>query len=151
MKEVGHRIDKDASWLTPCERQFQPLRPQLQVETLFVWVTRYASKALREGNLKPGQMTDVTPNENGFIGPAEPPEGASTFGDPTQAPLAGHYHRLRAATMLPEGLGIKADGIDIAGGTRQPTHHTIYPTRAMLPAEFDQLFQSLPWEYGGRL
>ncbi len=102
-------------------------------------------------NLKPGQMTDVTPNENGFIGPAEPPEGASTFGDPAQAPLAGHYHRLRAGTMLSEGLGIKADGIDIAGGTRQPTHHTIYPTRAMLPAEFDQLFQSLPWEYGGRL
>ena len=55
-------------------------------------------------NLKSGQTTDVTLNENGLIGPAEPPEGASTFGDPAQAPMAGHYHRLRGGAILEDFL-----------------------------------------------
>lgn len=78
--------------------------------------------------------------------------GASAFGDVNQAPLAGHYHTLPAGTPLPNGLGLIADGSDIYQSSRRgPTHHTIYPTRDMSFDEFSRLYQSLPWQYGGKI
>ena len=32
-----------------------------------------------------------------------------------------------------------------------PGHSTVYPTRDMTPDEFNDLFNSLPWEYGGKI
>ena len=76
-------------------------------------------------------------------------EGASTFGDPNQAFLSGHYHRIPKVVQMPEGLGVTADGVDV-GGRHAPTHHTIHPTRTMPFVEFVGKFQSLPWEYAGK-
>jgi hypothetical protein len=92
---------------------------------------------------------DIDVKENGLVGPQTPPAGASTFGDPSQAPLTGHYHKLPKDTTLPEGLSIVPDGIDVGGPHRQ-THHTIYPNREMPFDEFSQKYRSLPWEYGGK-
>jgi hypothetical protein len=71
------------------------------------------------------------------------------FGDPTQAPHCGHYHTLPAGTELPEGLSVVADGADV-GGSHAPTHHMLSPAREMTPAEFIDLFNALPWQYGGK-
>ncbi len=97
-------------------------------------------------NLKPGQTPDLVPNEQGMVGPTEPPTGASTFGDPNKADLTGHYHKLPAGTELPEGVGVNPDGTDV-GGTQPETHHTMHPTTEMTPAEFVQKHGGLPWEY----
>ncbi len=66
---------------------------------------------------------------NGLLVPQGPedPHGASAKGDPMSSPLSGHYHTLPAGTQLPPGLGIVGDGQDV-GGSRAPTHHTIYPS-----------------------
>lgn len=74
----------------------------------------------------------------------------TTFGDPDQANLTGHYYRLPEGTQLPQGLAIKADGIDVESGTFPPTHHTIYPTEEMAPDRFIRLLGALPWEYRGK-
>jgi len=79
------------------------------------------------------------------------PAGASTFGDPQQAPLAGHYHRLPQGTLLPADLGVVADGIDVhVNSPHPPTHHTIYPANQVLLAQFIAQFLALPWQYAGR-
>jgi RHS repeat-associated protein len=78
------------------------------------------------------------------------PRGASTFGDPHQAPLKGQYHRIPEGTELPRGLDVKADGIDV-GGPQPPTHHSIYPTESMSPEEFTDKFKGLPWEHAGKI
>lgn len=80
----------------------------------------------------------------------KPPQGASLFGDPADAPLDGHFHRLPAGTVLPQELGIVADGSDTEGGIYELTHHTIYPKDAISPLDFVRLFEALPWEYAGR-
>jgi RHS repeat-associated protein len=100
-------------------------------------------------NLKPGQTPDMVPDANGMVGPTEPPTGASTFADPNQAPVGGHYHTIPAGTELPEGLGVNPDGSDV-GGSQPPTHNTIYPTQEMTPEEFVDKYQALPWQYGGK-
>jgi hypothetical protein len=99
-------------------------------------------------NLKPGQKPDIVPNDTGLVGPGTP-GGASTFGDLAQSAAAGHYHVLPAGTELPEGLQVTADGADV-GGERAPTHHTLSPTRDMTPQEFEDLYNGLPWRYGGK-
>jgi hypothetical protein len=99
-------------------------------------------------NLEPGQKADIIPNEAGLLGPGTP-GGASAFGDPSQAPIAGHYHVLPAGTELPEGLQVVADGADV-GGPHSPTHHTVRPSRDMTPLEFLELYNGLPWQYGGK-
>jgi RHS repeat-associated protein len=87
-----------------------------------------------------------------FVAQAPPlPRGASTFGDPQQAPLSGQYHRLPAGTELPDGFAVVADGSDVVPNSpHPPTHHTIYPTRDMPPDEFQQGFRDLPWEHAGK-
>jgi len=47
--------------------------------------------------------------------------------------------------LIPEGLSIVPDGIDVGGPHRQ-THHTIYPNREMPFDEFSQKLSALPWE-----
>ncbi len=99
-------------------------------------------------------IEDIQPED--MVGPYTPrtpqdlSHGASTFTDPTQAPLTGHYHRLPEGTPLPEGLGVHADGADVGGRMREG-HRTIHPTAAMSYERFQRLFSELPWEYGGKL
>jgi hypothetical protein len=79
------------------------------------------------------------------------PQGASLFADPGRAPLNGHCYRIDAGTLLPEGLGVVADGRDVVAlSPHDPTHHTLYPTRRMPFEEFVRLYLELPWEYAGR-
>jgi len=93
-----------------------------------------------------GKDIDV---KNDLVDTQTPPAGVSTFGDPNEAPLTGHYHKLPEQTTLPEGLSIIADGMDV-GGSHLPTHHTIYPNREMPFDEFILKLNDLPWEYGGK-
>jgi hypothetical protein len=86
-----------------------------------------------------------------MVGPEEPPlpAGASTFGDPYQTTLTGHFHRLPKGSHLPSGCGVIADGPENHPESEHPpTHHTIYPTRRMSKDEFNGLFLGLPWVYG---
>jgi len=88
-----------------------------------------------------------------MVGPENPPfpNGASTFADPQQAPLTGHYHRLPQGTLLPNGIDVVADGSDVnANSPHPPTHHTIYPAAAVQMAQFIQLYLGLPWQYVGK-
>lgn len=87
------------------------------------------------------------------VGPESPPlpKGASTYGDVNQAPLTGDYHFLPTGTKLPNGLGVVADGVDVLPNSpHPPTHNTLFPTTSMAFEEFDELFQGLPWEHGGK-
>ena len=79
------------------------------------------------------------------------PKGVSNVFDPNTAPLNGHYHKLPFDTILPRGLGIIEDGIDVVPDSPHgPGHVTIYPTEEMTVGEFNELYKSLPWEYGGK-
>lgn len=77
------------------------------------------------------------------------PVGASTFADPAQAPLSGHYHTIPEGTPMPPGMAVLRDGTDV-GGLQPPTHATIYATERMAPETFIDRFLGLPWEYGGK-
>ena len=106
-----------------------------------------------QGPRPPRVGQDLEPDEAGFIPPGEPPEppGASTFGDPDQAPLTGIYWKLPAGTPLPVGLLVIADGSDVLEGSQQPpTHHTIFASEAMPAQRFVDLYAALPWERAGR-
>ena len=79
------------------------------------------------------------------------PKGASNVLNVNDAPLNGHYHILPAGTQMPDGLDIVADGIDVVPNSPHGVgHHTIFPTREMTVNEFNELFKSLPWQYGGK-
>src|SRR5207245_2330220 len=47
--DVAHRVDEDEPALAPGQRQEQTVVPEVQIETLFIWVTRDAAKPLGEG------------------------------------------------------------------------------------------------------
>jgi hypothetical protein len=65
--------------------------------------------------------------------------------------LSGHYHRLPAATPLPQGLGVIADGADVdPTSLHQTAHHTLYPTVRIHVDDFIRLFMGLPWQYAGK-
>jgi hypothetical protein len=96
---------------------------------------------------------DIFPDASGMVGPEDPvrPYGASTTGDLSKTRLRGNYHRLPAGTALPVGLGLIADGRDVISISRHgPAHFTIYPAVAMSLAKFVELYESLPWQHGGR-
>jgi RHS repeat-associated protein len=100
---------------------------------------------------RPGK--DVFPDDFGNIGPEYPPfpQGASTFADPSKAPLTGPYYGLPAGTMLPDGMSVIPDGVDINPlSPNLETHHTLYPSTEMPYNEFVRLFQNLPWNYVGK-
>ena len=104
---------------------------------------------------KVGNRGDIHVDENGMVKSQTGetfPEGASTNVNPENAGLGGPYHTIPENTKMPEGLGIMRDGSDvIPGSPHGPGHATIYPTRDMPMTEFQSLFQSLPWEYGGKI
>ena len=81
------------------------------------------------------------------------PEGASVIMDTELEKidyLSGHHYSIPEGTPMPDGLGIKRDGVDvITGSPRARGHATIYPTRDMSIDEFKELFDSLPWKYVG--
>ncbi len=92
-------------------------------------------------------------NFDSIVGPETGPlpKGASNVLDVNSAPLSGHYHMLPAGTQMPDGLDIIADGIDVMPNSPHGVgHHTIFPTRAMTVNEFNDLYKSLPWQYGGK-
>ncbi len=105
---------------------------------------------------RPPRPSDVPSMMDGVI-PAQPlvgkrlPDGASTFTDPTLAPIRGQYHRLPMGTDLTDGLAVMRDGSDVLKeSTHRPGHATIYPTREMSLEELQARFSQLPWEYAGR-
>jgi hypothetical protein len=105
------------------------------------------------GPRPPRPVEDFVAEPGSLVGPESPPlpRGASTFGDVTQAPLKGHYHKLPAGTELPPGMGVVADGPSVVPNSpHQPTHHTIYPTVPMTVEDFTEKFLNLPWQYGGK-
>lgn len=107
----------------------------------------------RSGPRPPRQGIDYVPDATGMIGPEQPPfpAGASLFADAQQAPLRGHYHRLAAGTVIPPGLEVVADGIDIHSNSIHPaTHYTLFPVTKMAPQQFVSAFLSLPWHHSGR-
>lgn len=93
-------------------------------------------------------------NEESMVGPERPPfpKGASTFSTVDGVDLTGHYHKLQGGTVLPEGLGVIADGRDVHEDEPRAHgagHHTIFPAVRMQFGEFNRLFTTLPWEYQG--
>jgi hypothetical protein len=77
----------------------QPPTPSATPMDLYAFGNRQQPRAPR-----PSDFGVNGPNE--LVGPESPPtpHGASTIGDPHQAPLTGHYHCLPAGTPLPDGL-----------------------------------------------
>ena len=113
---------------------------------LYAFGSRASPRAPRPG-------IDLVPNAAGMVGPEVPPfpQGASTFADPLQAPLRGHYHRLPPGTVLPGGLAVVADGVDVHVHSLHPaTHHTVYAAAPMAMAQFLDLLLALPWQYVGK-
>ena len=107
----------------------------------------------RDEPRRPRTPQDIVTDEEGYVGPERGPmpDGLSLFGDPDQAPIRGHFHRLPAGTLLPTGIGLIADGADIdPDSPRSPTHHTLYPTTRMTFESFVELVMGLPWEYWGK-
>ena len=107
----------------------------------------------RAGPRPPRLSVDLFSDSAGMVGPENPvrPYGASAVADLATARVRGHYHRLPAGTVLPDGLGVVADGSDVLTPARHgPSHHTFYPAVAMPFVRFVELFMNLPWQYGGR-
>ncbi|WP_230320775.1 RHS repeat-associated core domain-containing protein, partial [Erwinia sorbitola] len=101
---------------------------------------------------RPGKDIDV--DANGMVKSQADellPQGASTTLGPNKSPLSGHYHTIPEGSTLPDGLGIKLDGKDVIPSSPHAAGHaTIYPTRDMPMTEFQELFYSISWEYGGK-
>lgn len=115
-------------------------------------VDLYAFGSRREPRL-PRYGIAISINAAGECGPESPPKpaGASLFANPMAALLHGHYHRLPKGTVLPSDLAVIADGCDVdPSSTHDATHHTVFPTTAMLGTAFSALFRQLPWHYVGR-
>lgn len=107
----------------------------------------------RVGPRPPRQGIDFFPDAAGWIGPESPPfpSGASLFGDPQQAPLTGHYHRLLKGTLIPPFVNIVADGLDVYANSPHPaTHFTMFPYQRLLAGQFVTAYLALPWHYAGR-
>jgi hypothetical protein len=118
-------------------RPAEPKKSVSEVKQVAVPATLYAF-GNRQRPCLPRPGKDIAVESDG-VKPTQPPTGASTFGNIEYAPLTGHYHKLDKDTLLPEGLDVVADGRDV-GGSHSATHHTIYPSREMLFAEFVEKF-----------
>lgn len=108
----------------------------------------------RQGPRAPRSGSDVHPDSDSQLPSSEPPypDGASIFADPERCPLTGNYWRLAAATELPRGLLVLADGLDVdPRSERGPTHHTIYPAEPMSFTRFKELLLvCLQWHWAGK-
>lgn len=92
-------------------------------------------------------------SEEEFVGPGRLPfpDGASSFSSVENVSLTGYYYKLSQGTMLPEELGVVADGRDVNGKSKHAEgHHTIYPAKQMPFREFATGFSGLGWTYGGK-
>jgi uncharacterized protein RhaS with RHS repeats len=98
---------------------------------------------------------DIIPDSNGVIksqAGLDNPLGKSSFDTPEN--MANilkdtNVHEIKSAN-LPEGLGIKADGVDV-GGTRAKGHHTIFPTRDMTFDEFNSKLSQIETKKIGKI
>ncbi|MBI0431963.1 hypothetical protein [Pectobacterium parmentieri] len=104
---------------------------------------------------RPGKDIDIDVDANGMVKSQADellPQGTSTTLDPNKSPLSGHYHTIPERSKLPDGLGIKVDGKDVIPDSPHAAGHaTIYPTRDMSMTEFQNLFDSIHWQYGGKI
>jgi hypothetical protein len=81
------------------------------------------------------------------------PNGFSTNSSMAGVPRGGFntdMWRLPAGTELPEGMGVIQDGSEM-GGPSPEGHVTFYPTQAMEPTAFRQMFRGLGWVRVGPL
>ena len=118
---------------------------------MYAFGNKTSPRAPRPGdvNLSDPNPTQIIPGQRPSA--TELPHGASTFGNPAEAPLTGHYWKLPEGTDLPAGMGVMADGSDIINGSpMRPTHHTLYNTEDMTFDDFIQNFLNLAWEYVGK-
>jgi RHS repeat-associated protein len=154
--EVGRFISQDPIGLDGGENLYaytpnstQWMDPLGRCATTDTGIHAFGSKAgpkgIRPRDLEP--IDGVLPSQLG----KGRPQGKSVTRTPNESGLEGHYHSLREGTELPKGLGIVHDGVDMPGGYMSPGHSTVFPTRDMPASVFDQLFQSLPWNYGGKI
>jgi len=118
----------------------------LGLQRLCAFGNRGGPKGIREKDLAPNKQ-GLLPSQEGM----KRPQGKSVTRTPKESGLQGHYHILPEEVKMPDGLGIKHDGRDMPGGYMSPGHSTIYPTKDMTVDEFNDLFNSLPWEYGGKI
>ena len=145
--------------------------PEGHKKRCFVEATKKAAKKLKGGSksgtttaiysfgnksaprgARPKQDFDVE-NFDSIVGPeiGPLPKGASNVLDINSAPLNGHYHMLPSGTQMPDGLDVIADGIDVIPDSPHGVgHYTIFPTKEMTVNEFNELYKSLPWQYGGK-
>lgn len=55
---------------------------------------------------------------------------------------------LPSGTQMPDGLDVIADGIDVIPDSPHGVgHYTIFSTKEMT---VNELYKSLPWQYGGK-
>lgn len=124
-----------------------PVNSSEVAEPIILSITLYAF-GNRTSPRSPRPNIDIAVDKD-FVKPTQPPTGASTFADVGFAPITGHYYKINKGTLLPIGLAVIADGIDV-GGTHSPTHHTIYPAFEMYFSEFVEKFLDCGWIYVGK-
>ncbi|MCI8324712.1 MAG: RHS repeat-associated core domain-containing protein, partial [Lachnospiraceae bacterium] len=107
--------------------------------------------ATKPGNARPQKDFGVD-NGSDLVSAQTPPlpNGKSVCADPYNTNLTGTIYKVPEGTELPDGLGIVYDGKDKVPGGHAEGHSTIYPTEDMTVDEFNDLYQSLPWEKDGR-
>lgn len=142
----------------PSEEKVQDKRKQIDTVPSEAFLMTAPANLFSFGNTtgprgaRPVQDFDVESPED-EVGPESPPlpKGASNMTNVAMSPLTGHFHKLSAGKSLVSGLGVVADGSDVVA--RSPHikgHHTIFPTKKMKVSEFNTLYKSLEWEYGGK-
>jgi RHS repeat-associated protein len=98
---------------------------------------------------------DIIPDSNGVVksqAGLDNPLGKSSFDTPENMANVlkdTNVHEIKS-TNLPEGLDIKADGVDV-GGTRAKGHHTIFPTMDMTFDEFNFKLSQIETEKIGKI
>jgi hypothetical protein len=120
----AHRLDEDR-FLVASARGYKPLRPSDR-------------RLENEEPLRDGAGDEVLRGRS----PSSPQDevaGMSTFASPDRQQLEGVVWRIGAGTALPDDVGIHKDGHHYGGKIESPPDHaTIYPTRDMPVAEWDQ-------------
>jgi hypothetical protein len=99
---------------------------------------------------------DVTPDENGIIKSqigVKWPQGKSSFDtieNMAKVLKDTTVHETIGDVVMPDGLTIKADGIDV-GGPMSQGHHTIYNTQDMNINEFNNKLSQIETQPIGKI